>query len=105
MKLTDSILEPVNQMSRVASHMSNGILDVDIDYESEDELGAMARDMRKATETLKAIVTDIDDTLNRVSDGDFSHGTDKPELYMEDYGSIRHSLIISQINCQILLEK
>ncbi|MCR4902563.1 MAG: HAMP domain-containing methyl-accepting chemotaxis protein [Butyrivibrio sp.] len=91
-KLTKSILDPVNEMSKVASDMSNGILDVDISYESNDELGHMARDMRKATDNLKKIVTDIDETLNRVSEGDFTHGTDNPELYQEDYGSIRHSL-------------
>ena len=91
-RLTSSILDPVTQISRVASNMSNGVLDVEIDYESEDELGTMARDMRKATENLKNIVTDIDETLGRVSEGDFTHGTDNPELYLEDYGSIRRSL-------------
>ncbi len=91
-KLGGSILGPVVEISKAADDMSNGILDIEINYKSEDELGKMASDLDRATTNIKEIVEDISVTLDRVAGGDFTHGTDNPELYKADYIPIRESL-------------
>ncbi len=90
--LADSILEPIEEITQVTQDMANGHVNISVQYQSEDELGEMAVHLKDATETIRNIVTDLDETLSRVADGDFTRGTDNPKLYIEDYESIRTSL-------------
>ncbi len=91
-KLSRSILDPVEEISRAADEMSKGILHINIDYESEDELGKLAKDLGKSTAVTEKIVGDIRDTLKIVADGDFTQGTLHPELYKEDYAPISEAM-------------
>ncbi len=90
--LASSMLEPIQEISKVTDDMANGLVNIDVTYESEDELGDMARHLKDATGAIREIVVDLDETLERIADGDFTRGTDHPELYKEDYASIRTSL-------------
>ncbi|WP_050008244.1 methyl-accepting chemotaxis protein [Butyrivibrio sp. WCE2006] len=87
-KLSHSILVPVEEISKAANEMAKGNLNINIDYDSDDELGKLAKDLSKSTSGIEKIVTDIRETLKRVADGDFSKGTITPSLYIADYAPI-----------------
>ena len=87
-KLSVSILKPVLAITEGADQMAAGKLDVDIAIKSQDELGQLAGDIDKATRVIADIVKDIIETLNRIAGGDFTKGSDHPELYIADYRQI-----------------
>ena len=91
-KLTASILDPVNELSKASEDMAAGILDLNIEYNSKDELGHLADDLNESTNVTKKIVSDIDSTLERMASGDFSRGAENPDLYIGDYRSISDAL-------------
>ncbi len=90
--LTDSILGPIDAISRAADEMARGKLEIDIETDSEDELGRLADDLKESTNVIENIVRDIDDTLKRMSGGDFSTGSRNEKLYIGDYEAIRSAL-------------
>ncbi|SHI28598.1 methyl-accepting chemotaxis protein [Butyrivibrio fibrisolvens DSM 3071] len=90
--LANSIVEPVTEVRNAASDMSNGKLDIKIDYRAEDELGILAHDLRKSTRYTASIVKDISESLDRMASGDFTKGTEHPELYIGDYKAIMDAL-------------
>lgn len=90
--LANSIVEPVNEVRNAASDMSDGKLDINIDYRAEDELGILAHDLRKSTRYTASIVKDISESLDRMASGDFTKGTEHPELYIGDYKAIKDAL-------------
>ncbi|WP_026488158.1 methyl-accepting chemotaxis protein [Butyrivibrio sp. XBB1001] len=90
--LTNSILGPINAISEAADEMSKGKLELKIEADSEDELGKLAKDISYSTDVIEDIVKDINETLKRMSGGDFSSGTQNPDLYIGDYVAIRDAL-------------
>lgn len=89
--LTISIVTPVEEISKAAKKMSEGDLDIVVNYKSEDELGGLANDMARATTNMRDIVFDIGETLVRISGGDFTRGTDNAEIYIGDYINIKNA--------------
>ncbi len=103
--LTDSILGPIEAITKAADDMASGKLEIEIDTDSEDELGKLAEDLRESTTVIEEIVKDIDDTLKRMSAGDFSSGSRNANLYIGDYNAIRNALSdISENLSSTLLE-
>ncbi|SEF41965.1 methyl-accepting chemotaxis protein [Lachnospira multipara] len=91
--LNDSILSPSMEISKAAKDMADGYINIDIQCDSEDELGAMARDLEKATEVIKSITEDIIRTADKMAGGDFRSGSSNPELYIADYKAINAAFI------------
>lgn len=103
--LTKSILGPIGAISAAADDMAKGKLEVNIETDSEDELGKLANDLQESTTVIESIVKDIDDTLKRMSGGDFSSGSQNEDLYIGDYEAIRNALSdISENLSSTLLE-
>lgn len=90
--LAKSIVEPVDEVRDAARDMSEGKLDINIEYRAEDELGELAHDLRKSTKYTASIVSDISESLGRMATGDFTKGTDNPKLYIGDYSAIKDAL-------------
>jgi len=103
--LTGSILGPIEAISKAADDMAKGKLELEIDTDSEDELGKLAKDISLSTDAIGNIVRDIDETLKRMSSGDFSSGSHNEKLYIGDYQAIRSALSdISENLSSTLLE-
>ena len=66
-----SITEPLTEIERVTADLSNGSLRADITYDSQDEMGELAKHIKDAIITLSSYVEDIDTHMNRFSKGDF----------------------------------
>lgn len=90
--LTDAILGPISAISSAADDMAKGKLEVNVETDSEDELGKLAKDIANSTDVIEKIVRDINETLKRMSGGDFSSGTQNADLYIGDYEAIRNAL-------------
>ncbi len=103
--LTNSILGPIEAISAAADDMAKGKLELNIETDSEDELGKLAADIAESTNVIENIVRDIDETLKRMSGGDFSTGSRNEKLYIGDYEAIRKALSdISENLSSTLLE-
>ena len=90
--LTKSILGPIEAISQAAGDMAKGKLEIHVETDSNDELGKLADDITESTDTIERIVKDIDDTLHRMSAGDFSTGSQNEDIYVGDYKAISSAL-------------
>ena len=59
LKITKSITQPVAQIRHVAEELAQGNLNVEIDYESQDEIGETADSLRNTVSTLHSYIDDI----------------------------------------------
>ena len=66
------IVEPVRELSSVAEKISGGELDIEIAYQSEDEIGELAEDFRKTATTLQRIIGDLNHILDAFAKGDYT---------------------------------
>lgn len=90
--LTKSILGPIEAISQAADDMAKGKLEIHVETDSNDELGKLADDITESTDTIERIVKDIDETLHRMSAGDFSTGSQNEGIYVGDYKAISSAL-------------
>ncbi|MCR4891021.1 MAG: HAMP domain-containing protein [Lachnospiraceae bacterium] len=91
-KLTQGVLDPVKEVMIAAEHMAQGDLNIKIDYEADDELGTLARDLENSTQVSMNIVDDISTSLNGIAGGDFTVGTANPSLYLGNFKPISNSM-------------
>ena len=90
--LTSNVLNPMKEIESAMTEMSNGHLSVDIRYESKDEFGDMAGNMRSMSMGVGTIVKDIELLLSAMAEGDFTVRSSSPELYIGDYQKIFQSM-------------
>ena len=90
--LTSNVLNPMKEIESAMTEMSNGHLSVDIRYESKDEFGDMAGNMRSMSKGVGTIVKDIELLLSAMAEGDFTVRSSSPELYIGDYQKIFQSM-------------
>ena len=73
--LTKKLRRPIEELDAVANKMALGDFDIEIDYESEDELGSLAKSMQKMSTSTKSMIDDTVRVLDEVSKGDFNVDT------------------------------
>ena len=86
--LTNCVVKPVDEVAKAAEQMARGDLNVAIDYHAKDEFDILARDLENSTRASMNIVNDISDSLNEISEGDFTVGTITPSLYHGNFSPI-----------------
>lgn len=86
------LTKPISEIERAALQLAEGSLDVDISYESKDELGILADSMRKLSYSLREIISDINYLLGEMAAGNFNLHSKVRELYVGDFGAILESL-------------
>lgn len=67
-KIVNSITSPIKKVVKAANSISEGDIDIEIDYESKDELGVLVQSFRKMT----AAIQDQIDYVGKMSEGDFT---------------------------------
>lgn len=92
--------EPIIELEKAAKSLENGLLDVNIEYESKDELGTLANSFRNTCSFLKTIILDINTILEELSNGNFNVSSTCIEQYTGNFTSTRDSLkkIIESLN-------
>jgi methyl-accepting chemotaxis protein len=66
-----SITVPLDQMEAATKKLSQGNLNLEFTYHSENEFGRLAHDLRSAASTLSSYVSDISDSMSEFANGNF----------------------------------
>lgn len=90
--LTENILEPLEQLETAADAISQGNLEIDVTYESEDELGCLAQSFRRTSSTLKDVIGDINQLLTEFAKGNLDAKSNNIEIYSGDFNEILNKL-------------
>lgn len=85
MAITKNVLRPIKQIQKASADLKAGNLDVDITYESPDELGQLANDFKDACATLRAMVEDTGVLLDQMANGDFTISEDNKSKYVGSF--------------------
>ncbi len=105
--ITGIILKPIQELESAAEKLKAGQLDVEINYESPDELGKLADNFRQACKTLEVIVQDTSYLLGEMAEGNFNVSSNNAQIYIgnfkqqyESISKLKHELsdTLTQIN-------
>lgn len=105
--ITGIMLKPIQELESAAEKLKAGQLDVEINYESPDELGKLAGNFRQACKTLEVIVQDTSYLLGEMAEGNFNVSSNNPQIYIgnfrqqyESMSKLKHELsdAMTQIN-------
>lgn len=88
--ITKSITKPVSEIESAALSMSKGNLKTQVNYTSNDELGNLADSMRNTIKNLGIYVTNMDETLGKLSRKDMT-ATVNIE-YLGDFAPMKTSM-------------
>lgn len=96
LKVTKNITEPLEQIERAAKQLRFGDLSQAsaITYESEDELGMLAKEMRESLDILDGYVKEICENFELVANGDLTKNFNDITDFLGDFASIKHSFMI-----------
>ena len=103
--IIEGIVTPVDELKHAAAEMTQGRLDAEIDYESEDELGQLADSIREVQVTLGAYVHEISETLEVIATGDLTKDFKKITDFHGEFSSIKTSFVRILKEFNITLKK
>lgn len=86
-----SITRPIAELGHAAECIANGELDVEIAYQSKNELGGLADSMRVTLSRLLVLIKDLTVLLQQLSEGNFDVKFENTEAYV----GIFHPLLVS----------
>lgn len=90
--ITASINDPIDELETAAEKLKNGELDVEISYESDDELGHLASNFRVACSQIQEVVDDAGYLLGEMAEGNFNVNTAMEERYAGNFESLLLSI-------------
>lgn len=95
--ITKGITKPIDELKAAARNLADGnFSDIKITYQSEDELGMLAEDMRYVMHLLTQIVQDESYLLREMAGGNFTMHSGAKDCYAGDFQKVL--LSIQQIN-------
>lgn len=86
--LTTVLTKPIYELEEAAKNLSEGNLDVNIEYSSEDELGSLAQNISSMIELIKTIIPDIEQVLGLMAEGNFDIQSTCYESYVGSFAPI-----------------
>ncbi|WP_325200377.1 methyl-accepting chemotaxis protein [Oscillibacter sp.] len=84
------VVKPILLITDRARPLQEGRLNLEMDYQSDNELGELAKTLEKSMGLIHSYVEDINRIMGRLSQGDFDVATATP--YIGDFQSIEASL-------------
>lgn len=97
-RLTKGLTTPIVEIEGAVKEMAKGNMHTKVTYESNDELGGLAENLRSLLDTLSSYIEHISHRLGALADGDLSVEMDMD--YLGDFQSLKHSCskIIESLN-------
>lgn len=80
--LTRAITRPIRQLEKAAGQIVEGDFDIEVTYQSKDELGSLANAFKNMTSILEEVIADASRLLQEMSDGNFDVRTQAEERYV-----------------------
>ncbi len=92
------LVRPIQEMEHVVYEISKGNFDVDVSYQSSDEVGKMADSMRTMISSTKNIIMDTSKALGEMAQGNFDVHSEVE--YVGIYQNIKSAVhkIVSELN-------
>ena len=90
--LTKAITKPLRQLEKSADMIVQGNFDIDISYQSRDELGSLANSFKNMTSILDDVISDASMLLSEMADGNFDVRTNAEERYVGNFQSLLSSI-------------
>lgn len=90
--LTRSLVKPIAQIEDAVKGMAGGNLDVDVKYESRDELGVLSHNIRIMISNLKTIIGDVDYLMGQMANGNFNITTKAEKSYIGSFENLLLSM-------------
>ncbi|MBQ3104469.1 MAG: methyl-accepting chemotaxis protein [Lachnospiraceae bacterium] len=84
--------DPVEMLSVAAEQLENGELDINVDYDSKDELGQMAYAFKDACRRIRLVIQDTDELLSEMAEGNFNINTSVEEEYVGGFKDLLMSM-------------
>lgn len=97
--LTKLINQPIKEIEAATEKMKAGNLDIQISYESEDELGVLVMNFKETCDALNEIVVETGLLLSEMAKGDFDVHTTKEDKFVGQFSDIIQSM--NQMNIQL----
>ena len=97
--LADSIVVPIFELKDAVNKLKAGDFDIDITYESSDELGELAQDLRDTCGQLKAVINDSGSLLSEMAEGNFNVTSSAADLYVGDFETL--IVAMNRLNSQL----
>ncbi len=91
--LIRAIVPPIKEIQKGMEEVEAGKLDVQLQYESRDELGQLSDSVRGMLDSLKAIIHDEDYLFAEMGNGNFDVQTRIEDKYVGDFTSILSSIV------------
>ncbi len=85
-----SILNPVKEIENVYAKIEKGDMQAEITYDSKDEMGNLARSIKKTNAILASYIQDISNKLSQMSSGDMRVKVDMD--YIGDFAAIKQAM-------------
>lgn len=91
--ITRGITQPVTELEQAARAMARGEFSaVRVAYDSRDELGSLAGDIRSMVKTLTDVLQNETYILNEMAEGNFSVHSDRDEYYIGEFEQLMRSM-------------
>ncbi len=90
--LTRIFKEPIQEIEQATYQLRNGDLNIQIEYQSEDELGGLIKNFRDACGGLHEIIQDAGELLSEMAEGNFNVKTEKEEKYVGEFVRLVESM-------------
>lgn len=91
--LIRAIVPPIKEIQKGMEEIEAGNLEVQLQYESRDELGQLSDSVRGMVDSLKAIIRDEDYLFGEMGNGNFDVQTRVADKYVGDFTSILTSIV------------
>ena len=100
--ISKTIMDPIKEIVNVNTQMANGNIGIEIQYDSKDEMGLMAKSIKKTNAMLSAYIHDISSKLDSLSKGDMRTQIDMD--YIGDFAAIKKALqnTVSALNYTLI---
>lgn len=86
--ISRSICVPLEEVKNAAEKLKNGNLDIEISFESEDEIGVLAESFRNACEFMRLVIRDTSRILDELASGNFCVTSECLDAYIGEFQSI-----------------
>lgn len=90
--LTKMLKEPIKEIEDATYQLKNGDLNIQISYESEDELGSLSMNFKSACDTLHEMIRDVGELLGEMANGNFNIRTKIEEKYVGEFVQLLQSM-------------
>ena len=90
--MSNGITIPANEMQEVTLAVSKGDFTSQITYESKDDLGQLAANMRHLTQTIRDIIGDIEYQLSEMGKGNLNVRSQNESMYVGSFARISTAL-------------